>query len=817
MAYLTSPFALAVSLLTVFLNLSSPSFAQTRQQLGGLDLQEPLEGQVKVEAGLLVSRDSGTHLLLSEGVEVTNKDLHIKSDWLEIWPRKRKAIFGGGVRVTRGRLVMLGDRLELDRKDSTALVDKALFLVKKKPVLQGDHTCRTASGLIRKGVNQLYLHGDNWVLENGKYRLKQARFTLCHCPPGEKPSWELRARSADVIPGDRAWLLAPVLALKGLGVFALPVAYIPLSPRKSGLLMPQVSYSGRDGFMVSESLFITMGEHADSTFSLDWIQDRGLRQRLELRVIPVRASWFAMRLSHLSDRKARQEFGIGQRYAGELSGFVDFSNHLSLRTRLRLFSDSSINRDFMSDMAGRAADYAPSAISLSWSAWNEHFSLDALWRQDLRIAGTDLFGVADSEQLLRWGMDPVGDTIQRLGAFTWTVLPVKLFKGAEFGVQVELANLSSLQEAWRDWGMDGTPNQREPLYEGSPTGALDDRMLDDAPGGTEGNGTMDAGELRRALRLRAEPGLKWSHAFGRVAQMTASLSHRQLFYLPHGPHAPEAMTRGISFASVSFDSELYRVWGSGDKAVGHLLRPSLALAGVWQGLKSKGQLPYLDLQDRLMHDATQLLFGMDTVVFSKLNSVVFKPVMRLWLDQAVDLRQEQIAQLLGGMELDLFPLFIRLAYGWSWRIMDTVELDGSMRLYDRRGDHLAVTYLYLPSFTQASGLALPVSERTQREPGLLFGLDPEGFRAMGDGLHVIGANAAIKIIPGLFISGSVLVNILGGTVDTYGAGLAYKSDCGCWGVSTSFRMLRGQDYPDVFFLLDLGPLGSAGASTASRF
>ncbi len=816
--HLHLPHVFVVFLLTVFVCLFFPFSSHAQHRLFDLDLQGPIQGPVKIEAGMLVSRNSGEHIFLSDRVTLTAHELHIESDWLELWPKQHRAVFGGGVRVIKNRLVLLGDRLELDRNETKALVRSALFLVKNKPLIaDGRRQCRTAGGLIRKGVNQLYLQGHDWVMENGKYRLKQASFTLCHCPADEQPSWELRAESADVVPDERAWLLAPVLALKGLGVIALPVWYIPLSSRKTGLLMPQVSYSGRDGFMVSQSLFITLGQHADSTVSLDWIEDRGFRQRLEFRLIPVRSSWFSLRLSHLSDSKAGREFGLSQRYSGELNGFVDFSQNLALRTRLRLFSDSSINRDFMSDLAGRAADYASSTVSLSWSGWYGHLAADVIWRQDLRISGVNLFGSADHAQLDRWGMDPVGDTIQRLGAVTWNLLSVHLFQGARFQMQLELANLSSVQAAWRDWGMDGTPNQREPKYEGAPTGALDDRTQDDFPVGTEANGTYDSGELRRAVRLRVEPQLEWYRDFGSIARLTVHLSHRQLVYVPHGPGAPAVMTRGISFASLVLDSELYRVWGTGSSALGHLLRPRLALAGAWQGLKSRDQLPYLDLQDRLMSDAAQLLVGLDSVVFARQNSVMARQVLRFWLDQTVDLKAYRIAQLVGGMELNVSPVSLRVRSGWDWKMLELVELESSIRLYDRRGDYFRLSYLYLPSLEQASGLSLPVSERTQREPGLLFGLLPEAYRGMGDGLHVIGFNAGMNVVAGISVSASVLVNIYGRTLDTYGGGLAYKSDCGCWGLSASFRMLRGQDYPDVFFLLDLGPLGSAGGSTASKF
>ncbi len=51
----------------------------------------------------------------------------------------------------------------------------------------------------------------------------------------------------------------------------------------------------------------------------------------------------------------------------------------------------------------------------------------------------------------------------------------------------------------------------------------------------------------------------------------------------------------------------------------------------------------------------------------------------------------------------------------------------------------------------------------------------------------------------------------------YQGGLSYNSDCDCWGFSLTVRMIRGQDYPDVFFFLDLAYLGSAGVGSNTRF
>jgi LPS-assembly protein len=771
-----------------------PATASAQPRFEDFTYWESVPGPLQIVAGRLVAKDGGKRLLLEDGVRVQGEKLTIQADWMEILTEKKQVTLAGAVRILEGTSVLLCDRLELDRRSSIAVMHRAIILVKSETTAEELASCRTASGLVAAGFNAMRFAGDRLVRDPDHYEVERARFTACDCGD-QAPSWEIRAARADVLPGERAWLTWPILYLKGIPVFILPVAYLPLSERRTGLLFPQVNYSGRDGFVLSESLFVTLGNSADTTLSLDWFEERGFRERLEFRVVPGPSSRVTARFSYLKDEKPG---AFSHRASGELNARARGSSGESLRAALRIYSDSDINRDFMSEMAGRAADEAPSAVVLEQRWPDAALWLDAVYHQDLRFPNVDLFSAE------------AHDTIQRLGALSFHVAPVRLFGfPLELSLFAEMANLSSLSASWRDWGVDGTPDKREPGYAGAPPA---DRGGDNGPGG-EGDGVPGDGEIRRAFRLLLHPELRLPLFFKRVLRVESRVGHRQMVYLPHGPAAPDPSSRGITYAGVSLGTELSRAYGT---EIGHTLAPWIRLAGAFSGLASDGPRVYLDVRDRLMSDAFQLLAGLDSGLFHRVPGG-FSRFLHLGLMQAVDLRGGRLGQAAGSVRLVLQPLSAGLQAGYDWEAARLAEVDSSVDVRDRRGDSLRVTYLYMPARLDDAGRPLPLSERAQREEGLLFGLDPLPLRALGETVHVVEGSGRLNVAGGLFLSAGASLDLREKKLSWYGGGIAYRSDCRCWGFSLTVRMLRGQDFPDIFFLLDLAYLGTAGVGTNTRF
>jgi hypothetical protein len=183
----------------------------------------------------------------------------------------------------------------------------------------------------------------------------------------------------------------------------------------------------------------------------------------------------------------------------------------------------------------------------------------------------------------------------------------------------------------------------------------------------------------------------------------------------------------------------------------------------------------------------------------------------------VDLRGGRLGQAAGSVRLVLQPLSAGLQAGYDWEAARLAEVDSSVDVRDRRGDSLRVTYLYMPARLDDAGRPLPLSERAQREEGLLFGLDPLPLRALGETVHVVEGSGRLNVAGGLFLSAGASLDLREKKLSWYGGGIAYRSDCRCWGFSLTVRMLRGQDFPDIFFLLDLAYLGTAGVGTNTRF
>jgi hypothetical protein len=284
-------------------------------------------------------------------------------------------------------------------------------------------------------------------------------------------------------------------------------------------------------------------------------------------------------------------------------------------------------------------------------------------------------------------------------------------------------------------------------------------------------------------------------------------------YLPHGPQAPDPSSRGTTFAGVGLSTELSRPYGYD---IGHTLSPWVEVAGAVSGLASDGPLVYLDVRDRLMSDAFQLLAGLDTGLYRR-SSGGFGRVLHLRLMQAVDLHGGRLGQGAASLGLKAHPVTARMLAGFDWEAAMLAEVDSSVGLRDLRGDSVRVTYLYMPSHPDAAGRPLPLAERTQREEGLLFGLDPHPLRAQGETVHVLEGTGRLNVGWGLSMHAGANLDLREKKLSWYGGGIAYNSDCRCWGFSLTVRMLRGQDFPDIFFLLDLAYLGTAGVGTSAKF
>jgi LPS-assembly protein len=383
---------------------------------------------VELEAGAIARDTASGVYLLEQGVLLRRGAVTLRSRAARFDPRTGEVAATGEVLLTDVGRVVAAEGLRAVLGGSFQAEGVVAFLKDGALDLSGAATLEAARAA---GTNRLSLSGASVRGEaTGRLLLEGARLTLCDCGD-HAPSWEIRARSADVVPGERAILSRPVLRVtprflfidRPVPVLALPWLYVPLADRRTGLLLPQIESSGATGLGFALPLFVTLGRSADLTFTAGYAVGRGEGDaasvegpsaRLELRWAPAVGTEGVAEITWLHDL-ADERVGVGgDRYAVELRHAQRLSDRTSLRADVALFGDPFLPRDFTADLLARTTPYRRSDVLLTHRRDLGVLELDAAYLQPL--AGRDAAGYGT------FGAEV--DVLHRLPAFSATLLPL---------------------------------------------------------------------------------------------------------------------------------------------------------------------------------------------------------------------------------------------------------------------------------------------------------------------------------------------------------------------------------------------------------
>jgi LPS-assembly protein len=354
---------------------------------------------VRIEGDVTYEPGTG-HVLIENGAVLRRGAVTV---------RARSATYDpatGEVRAAGG--VLLTDPLRAIHADSIRAVlggeweaEGIVAFVKDVPVDLG--SVETIEAARRVGRNRVSFSGSRLEGDpEARFRLDDARLTLCDCPGACAPSWEVTSGKADVVPGKRAILTWPVLRItprflfvnKPVPVLALPWLYLPLGDRQTGLLLPGFRQNKQEGFVLSQPLFVTLGRSADATLTAEYAFGRtgaairGPGAGLELRWAPAARSEGKLVLSWLHDLE-REPLGVGgDRFALEGVHVQQVGGRTSLTAMLQLTGDPVWVRDHHSDLS-LWTPYRRSAVLLSRADSSLVLEGDAGYLQPLRPLGID--------------------------------------------------------------------------------------------------------------------------------------------------------------------------------------------------------------------------------------------------------------------------------------------------------------------------------------------------------------------------------------------------------------------------------------------
>jgi LPS-assembly protein len=400
------------------------------------------EGDVRIDGDVTYEPGTG-RLLVENGAVLRRGAVTIRARSFTWDPASGEVRAAGGVLLTDPTRVVAADSLRAV-VGGPWQAEGVVAFVKDQPVdLSGATAVEAArcAGRNRLSFSGARLDGD----DEGAFTLDRARLTLCDCPGGAPPSWEVTARRADVRPGERAILSWPVLRVtprflfvdRPVPVLALPWLYVPLGERQTGLLLPEIDSVDATGFRVAAPLFVTLGRSADLTLTAEYAfgRDRadvaapkpvawgglqpavrGPGARLELRWAPAVGAEGSVELAWLHDLDAEDGGEEGDRFALEGTHAHRLSERTSLRAELRLAGDPVWVRDLTASSNARAVPYRRSDLLVSHRRDAIVLEGGASYLQPLRP-----FGVVDGEEYGTLGAGLEGAS--RLPALSATLLP----------------------------------------------------------------------------------------------------------------------------------------------------------------------------------------------------------------------------------------------------------------------------------------------------------------------------------------------------------------------------------------------------------
>jgi LPS-assembly protein len=720
-------------------------------------------GAVRFEADRIRADLKRDRVVARGNVRMTRGDAVLECEEVVIDQAAGRARARGDVRVRSGQRVLLLRELELDLVSMVTVLRGAEIYVKEGITAEALRALSGRRALRRAGTNALSVSGGRLVKGPGpSYYVEDGSITPCDCGE-DPPSWKITTPQMAVDPEDGAWLVRPTFRVGDTGLFTLPAIWVPFGEHRTGLLQPQVGYTGINGWLAQGAFFWAVRRWLDLTFQVDWLENRGFRPGLEMRYAAAPGSFGRIAGGWIDDDRAKiQRFN--------LDGYVrqEIAPGASLSLDFALVSDTHYILEYFYAVRDRSLEYLSSTLSLE-AARGDHAALVAAdWFQDL-MGGTgpriDLFS------------SQAGATVQRLPRASYHLLPRPLGD-----TPLLLSLRAGLTHFWR-------------------TGESFDEAAS-APG-------YEVGDPVRVYR-RLDVGVGLSAPLDLAGlTLTPRAAYRQLVYDASVPGFPA--TRGHLLVGADLAAPFSRVFGApprGPAPVGswrHVVEPVVAWRYVpstydrGSGLASS--LFGLDDLDELSR-THRLYAGVRTRLVRKTGESSYSVPLTARLTQGFDLgahglldtrlrTQGEVGPVSGTLDLSYDPKHGRLD-----------ESLVSLVLRDSRGDSLSFSYNFLRA--------------TRHERFDLEDVESPLFRGaiarpfLPGEIHEVVVSPSLRMPIPLTLSWTLHYSFTLKDIVQSVYSIRYESPCRCWSVSLQVAQVIGISLPIVGFFLNLTGLGSGG-------
>ena len=388
----------------------------------------PQEGEpVRYRADQGKSDSRGEVLQLDGKAELRTDAARVQADHLTYDTRTRVVTATGHCYAVDGLSGAVGDGLTLDLGGSWMTLRNGRLFEKADVTPEMLLATSTPEQLVGMGRTTLAARVERVErVAPGHLKIQGLDFTPCDCNPLE-PHWSIKATSADVHPGDQAWLFLPVVYVYGVPILPLPVLDVPLKPQKTGLLVTTPSHSSQNGWQVSQPVYFALAPNWDLTVSpgYTWgsstapvagagsVGVKGPSLDTEVRWTHTRETKGDVELFLLDDRKfirdprnlayypastdplasPTQVLSESRGFRGSLSGAVlqDFGGGWGARVDVNLVSDAALVKDTTTDVAQQANQYLRTSAVVTRRTADSLLSFTVTARQDIAWGGFSAF------------------------------------------------------------------------------------------------------------------------------------------------------------------------------------------------------------------------------------------------------------------------------------------------------------------------------------------------------------------------------------------------------------------------------------------
>ncbi len=214
-------------------------------------------------------------------VIITGGQTRLEADYVEFSNTTKEVSAKGHVKLISGGDVISCNALQVNLATETGLIDQGTVFIQK---------------------NHLYIHGEQ-IRKTGRFTYDAKRGSITSCD-GETPDWKITGKDVNVTIEGYGSAKDTVFWARNVPALYSPFLVFPVkTQRQSGLLIPEVSSSDRQGFVYTQPFFWAISPSSDATLYAEFLSDRGVKLGTEFRYVADDHSRGIWQLDYLSDDK----------------------------------------------------------------------------------------------------------------------------------------------------------------------------------------------------------------------------------------------------------------------------------------------------------------------------------------------------------------------------------------------------------------------------------------------------------------------------------------------------------------------------------